>query len=218
VDRAPESPHAIAVCTRFLLRHPSSRWLPESCWPPCRIYLQVHDTYFVVGAFALVLIGGAVFSLFGSFIFLFPKITRPHDGEPWALNFGFVLHTIGFHVAFYPDASPWLAWHAAPRGFHTYPSEWDGEREFARTIGRVVIVATCASFVITWSKSFCVAGSPAVANPFGAATLEWAFCPPPPFILLPLVPVITDRDHYGNQRHSPLGTKGPLPRLRRPSL
>ena len=37
--------------------------------------LQVHDTYFIVAHFHYVLIGGAVFPLFGAFYYWFPKMT-----------------------------------------------------------------------------------------------------------------------------------------------
>ena len=37
--------------------------------------LQVHDTFFVVAHFHYVLIGGALFPLFGAFYHWFPKFT-----------------------------------------------------------------------------------------------------------------------------------------------
>ena len=50
--------------------------------------LQVHDTFFIVAHFHYVLIGGAVFPLFGALYYWLPKITGPlrmGNGEyqPW---------------------------------------------------------------------------------------------------------------------------------------
>ena len=63
--------------------------------------LQVHDTYFVVAHLHYVLIGGAVFPLFGAFYYWFPEVHRPHArraARPWQ----FWLFFIGFNVTFFP--------------------------------------------------------------------------------------------------------------------
>ena len=58
--------------------------------------LQVHDTYFVVAHFHYVLIGGALFPLFGAFHHWFPKITgRMIDERLGKINFWILF--IGFN-------------------------------------------------------------------------------------------------------------------------
>ena len=76
--------------------------------------LQVHDTYFVVAHFHYVLIGGAVFPLFGAIYYWFPKITGRMMSERLG-RWHFWLIFVGFNVDLLPDAHPRPAGHAAPR-------------------------------------------------------------------------------------------------------
>src|SRR3712207_4384620 len=63
--------------------------------------LQVHDTFFVVAHFHYVLIGGAVFPLFGAFYYWLPKATGRMPSERLGrLCFGLLF--IGFNLAFFP--------------------------------------------------------------------------------------------------------------------
>jgi cytochrome c oxidase subunit I+III len=76
--------------------------------------LQVHDTYFVVAHLHYVLIGGAVFPLFGAFYYWYPQVHRPHDGRaPGPLELLAVLHRLQRRLL--PDAPAGPAGHAAPR-------------------------------------------------------------------------------------------------------
>ena len=62
---------------------------------------QVHDTFFVVAHFHYVLIGGAVFPLFGAFYYWYPKITgRLLSERLGAWIFG--LFFVGFNLTFFP--------------------------------------------------------------------------------------------------------------------
>src|SRR4029079_18993884 len=63
--------------------------------------LQEHDSYFVVAHFHYVLIGGAVFPLFGAFYYWFPKWTGRLLGEGLG-RLNFWLFFIGFNMTFFP--------------------------------------------------------------------------------------------------------------------
>src|SRR5207237_1917952 len=63
--------------------------------------LQVHDTFFVVAHFHYVLIGGALFPLFGGFHHWFPKFTGRMIDETLGKVSFWVLF-IGFNLTFFP--------------------------------------------------------------------------------------------------------------------
>ena len=79
---------------------------------------QVHDTYFVVAHFHYVLIGGAVFPLFGVVLLLVPQGERALLDEH-AGRWNFWLFFIGFNLAFFPMHQLGLI--GMPRRVYTYP-------------------------------------------------------------------------------------------------
>src|SRR3569832_2245670 len=79
--------------------------------------LQLHDTYFVVAHFHYVLIGGAVFPLFGGFYYWFPKITGRMLNERAGV-WNFWLFFVGFNTAFFPMHILGLI--GMPRRVYTY--------------------------------------------------------------------------------------------------
>src|SRR3954451_24618511 len=99
--------------------------------------LQAHDTFFVVAHFHYVLIGGALFPLFGGFHYWFSKFTgRLLDKKLgkftfWTLFFGFNLTFFPMHI---------LGLHGMTRRVYTYPSEmgWASANLLA-TMGAFVI-------------------------------------------------------------------------------
>jgi len=149
--------------------------------------VQVHDTFFVVAHFHYVLIGGAVFPLFGAIYYWFPKWTgRMLDEALGKLHFW--LFFIGFNLTFFPMHI--LGLHGMPRRIYTYVSEsgW-GNMNLLATVGAATMGLAVLTFVVNVARSL-RNGQEAGANPWQAGTLEWSTSSPPPaynFLLLPTV-------------------------------
>jgi cytochrome c oxidase subunit I+III len=152
---------------------------------------QVHDTFFVVAHFHYVLIGGAVFPLFGAFYYWFPKWTGRLLDESLG-RWNFWLFFIGFNLTFFPMHI--LGLHGMTRRIYTYVAEsgW-GSLNLLATFGAILMTLSVLLFIanLVWSlKRGLVAG----ANPWGAATLEWATPSPPPCYNYLHVPTVLGRD------------------------
>jgi cytochrome c oxidase subunit I+III len=78
---------------------------------------QVHDTFFVVAHFHYVLIGGAIFPLFGGIYYWFPKATGRLLSERLG-RWNFWTMFIGFNLTFFPMHQ--LGLHGMPRRIYTY--------------------------------------------------------------------------------------------------
>jgi cytochrome c oxidase subunit I+III len=151
------------------------------------IDLQVHDTFFVVAHFHYVLIGGAVFPLFGALYYWFPKWSGRKLGETLG-HLNFWLLFVGFNLTFFPMHI--LGLRGMPRRVYTYPAEmgW-GPLNLLATIGAGLMAVAVLLFLWNAIQSFAI-GEVAGADPWGADTLEWSLASPPPpygFLLLPTV-------------------------------
>jgi cytochrome c oxidase subunit 1 len=152
--------------------------------------LQAHDTFFVVAHFHYVLIGGALFPLFGGFHYWFPKFTgRMMDERLGKLSFWILL--IGFNLTFFP--MHWLGMVGMTRRVYTYIPGlgWD-HANLAATIGAFVILLGGLIFIANALRSR-GSGARAGNDPWEASTLEWEAESPPTPYNFPNLPVITSR-------------------------
>jgi cytochrome c oxidase subunit I+III len=152
--------------------------------------LQVHDTYFVVAHFHYVLIGGAVFPLFGALYYWYPKWTgRLMSERLGKLNFW--LFFIGFNLTFFPMHQ--LGLRGMPRRVYTYLPEMNWANfNLLATVGAGVIFLSVLTFLINvWVSRR--AGALAGDNPWDAPTLEWATTSPAPDYNFLHPPVVNSR-------------------------
>jgi cytochrome c oxidase subunit 1 len=151
---------------------------------------QLHDSFFVVAHLHYVLLGGAVFPLFGAFYYWFPKFTGRMLSERLG-RWNFWLFFIGFNLTFFPMHV--LGLQGMPRRVYTYPAEmgW-GKLNLVATIGGAVIALSVLLFIVNVLRSR-RHGEVAASDPWGAGTLEWSVSSPPPMGNFELVPVVHGR-------------------------
>ena len=163
--------------------------------------LQVHDTFFVVAHFHYVLIGGAVFPLFGAIYYWFPKWTgRMLDETLGKLHFW--LFFIGFNLTFFPMHI--LGLHGMTRRIYTYVTEsgW-GNLNLLASIGAAIMGLGVLTFLVNVGKSL-RAGKIAGPNPWGAGTLEWSISSPPPAYNYLYLPSVRSRFPVWDNQNAPV--------------
>ena len=148
---------------------------------------QLHDTYFVVAHLHYVLIGGALFPLFGGFHYWFPKWSgRMYSEKLGSLAFWLLL--IGFNAAFFPMHI--LGLMGMPRRVYTYLPQLGWQSLNVLATGGAVLIALS---ILTMLGNFAMSskrGAIAGPNPWGADSLEWGTPSPIPrynFLHLPTV-------------------------------
>jgi cytochrome c oxidase subunit 1 len=165
--------------------------------------LFLHDTYFVVGHFHLVMGVAAIFGMFAGTYYWFPKMfgRMMHEGLG---KVHFVVTLLGVYAIFMPMHILGVLGH--PRRFYTGTNyEYLGA---AATLHELITWAAFITigiqilFVINvfWSM---FRGKRAGENPWEATTLEWITPSPPPHENFPEDPVV----HHGPYEYGVPGAK-----------
>jgi cytochrome c oxidase subunit I len=159
---------------------------------------QLTDSYFVVGHFHFVLIGGTLFGTFAGIHYWFPKVTGRMLSERLA-KWQFWLLYIGFIVTFVPMHFSGIF--GMPRRIYTYDADrgWTFLNQLT-TIGALIQVPSFAIFVVNvlWSLK---RGKPAGDDPWNAWTLEWTTTSPPPSYNFEQIPVVRSRRPLWDLKH-----------------
>ena len=159
---------------------------------------QLSDSYFVVGHFHWVLIGGTLFGTFAGIHYWYPKVTgrmlseRLARWQFWLLYAGFLLTFGPMHVA---------GMLGMPRRIYTYDADrgWAIWNQIA-TLGALLQAPSFAIFVVNilWSLR---KGKPAGDDPWDAWTLEWSTTSPPPEYNFETIPTVASRRPLWDRKH-----------------
>ena len=144
------------------------------------IDIPLHDTYFVVAHFHLIMGVAAVFALFAGTYFWFPKMFGRMMSERLG-RIHFVMTFVGVYAVFMPMYLMGIA--GAPRryAFHYNPATGAGLQYLAgmvpvtRFISYAAFVTIAAQFIFFFNLAWSYWRGPiAPANPWQATTLEWS--------------------------------------------
>jgi cytochrome c oxidase subunit 1 len=160
--------------------------------------LQLTDTYFVVGHFHFVLVGGTIFGVMAGIHYWYPKVTgrmlseRLARWQFWLLYIGFILTFGPMHIA---------GFLGMPRRIFTYEVDrgWDLWNQLA-TIGGLIQASSYAIFVYNVLASL-RHGRPAGDDPWDAWTLEWSTTSPPPAYNFEEIPIVHSRRPLWDLKH-----------------
>ncbi len=138
------------------------------------IDIQLHDTYFVVAHFHIVMGVAAFFGMFAGIYNWFPKMFGRFMNETMG-KVHFWGTMIGAYVIFWP--MHYLGIVGIPRRYYSFDT-FAAFRDFTEmnkfiTIGAIVVFAVQLIFVINFFYSIWKGKKQTVKNPWGATTLDW---------------------------------------------
>jgi cytochrome c oxidase subunit 1 len=160
-----------------------------------------NDSYFVIAHFHYVLFGGAIFGLFAGIYYWAPKFWgKIFDDRIGKWHFWVTF--FGFNLTFFPMHFLGLA--GMPRRYFTY-AEDSGWGPWNAFVSAGALILGFSFLIFLWNVWHTLRhGERAGADPWDAATLEWAIPSPPPVYNFAVIPTVNHRDQlwwdkYGDE-------------------
>lgn len=157
---------------------------------------QFHNSLFLVAHFHTMIIGGALFAIFGGITYWFPKVTGFKLDEELG-RYAFWFWLVGFFMSFIPLYI--LGFMGATRRLNHYPTETGWQPLFIMAaIGGILIgvglIIQVAQVVVSIRARKKLKDN--TGDPWNARTLEWATSSPPPFYNFAIIPHVKSRDAF----------------------
>lgn len=147
--------------------------------------LHAHGTYFIVGHFHYVLVGGSLMGIFAGIYYWFPKMVGRMMNETLG-KWHFWLFFIGFNGTFLP--MHWLGFLGMPRRVPVYDIQfqtWNRVESISSFVMTFAILLFFINVLVSIRK-----GKKCGPNPWGGRTLEWMIPSPPHYYNFKNIPTV----------------------------
>ncbi len=147
--------------------------------------MHVHDTYFIIGHFHFIMVGGMVMAYMAGLHYWWPKMTGRMYSEWWSRLSALIIF-VGFFLTFLPHFV--LGYAGMPRRYHRYPPEFQVWNVMSSAGASILAVGYILPLLyLLYSLRY---GAPAGPNPWHATGLEWQTPSPPPTHNFEQTPVV----------------------------
>ena len=154
--------------------------------------IHLHDTYYVVGHFHYVILGGILTMFFAAFHYWFPKMFGRMYNEKVSMV-GAIMYFFGVNLVYFPMLI--MGYLGMPRRYFNYLPEFQVYHVIT-TVGSWVLISAILIMFINLFYSMAKGREEKRKNPWGAKTMEWENAPTPPPLLNFIEPPVFTHGPY----------------------